>query len=73
MVLVATGSALLLSGGSKDLAVSFSLNDFGGSSNCDGGSGGYDDLGPGTDVVVKNGDGKVLGTAELGDGASTPI
>jgi hypothetical protein len=74
VALVLVGSlVLLLVGGSKDLRVSFSLYDFLGSSDCEGGSRGYSDIGPGTDVVVKGGDGQIIGTAQLGDGPSTPM
>lgn len=32
------------------------------------GQGGYSDIGPGTSVTVKSGDGKTLGAVKLGDG-----
>ncbi len=49
------------------------LTGFTGSSDCEGGTGGYGDIGPGTDVVVRGGEGQVLGTAQLGDGPSVPM
>jgi hypothetical protein len=57
---------LTLAGGGKDLTVKFSLIDFEGVS-CSGGTGGYGDVGPGMDVVVRDNDGKVIGTSALGD------
>jgi hypothetical protein len=59
---------LTLGGGKKDLTVTFTLMDIGGTSTCDGGTGGYSDIGPGTDVVVRDGSNNVLGVAALGDG-----
>jgi hypothetical protein len=72
LVLIA-GLVMLLSGGSRDMEVSFSLYDFFGRSSCDGGFGGYSDIGPGTDVVVRGEGGQVIGTAQLGDGRSTSM
>lgn len=84
LVLLVAGVVLILAvaitiitvfagGSSRDLKVSFSLDDFGGSSSCAGGHGGYSDLGPGTDVVVKDDGGHIIGTAQLGDGKSTSM
>jgi hypothetical protein len=73
LVLAAVLSVVLLAGGSKDLGITFTLQDFGGRSDCEGGSGGYDDIGPGTNVVVRNNDGQVIGTARLGDGESLSL
>lgn len=70
---LATGLALLLTGGSTDLKVTFSLQDFFGTSGCEGGTGGFSDVGPGTDVVVRGGEGQVIGTAQLGDGPSVSM
>jgi len=64
---------LTLSGGSRNLMVAFDLLDFDGGSTCAGGAGGYGDIGPGTDVVVRDEDNHVLGTAQLGDGKSANL
>lgn len=73
LILVTVGVLALSGPGSKDLRVTFSLYDFTGTSSCDGGTGGYNDIGPGTDVVIKNNGGKVVGTAQLGDGPSSKL
>lgn len=84
LVRLAAGAVLLLlvacvlvltltGGGTKDLKVSFSLDDFMGRSTCAGGAGGYGDIGPGTDVVVKDNANNIIGKAQLGDGPSVPM
>jgi hypothetical protein len=57
-----------LRSGSETLTVDFALLDQG--SSCAGGVGGYSDVGPGMDVVVRNNDAKVIATGELGGGDS---
>ena len=58
---------LVFAGGGKDLTVRFALIDFDGGVSCAGGTGGYNDVGPGMSVVVRDNDGKVIGTSALGD------
>ncbi len=65
-IVVAIVVTLSLVGGGRDLTVKFALIDLDGVS-CAGGTGGYNDVGPGMSVVVRNNDGQVIGTGSLGD------
>src|SRR4051794_25309552 len=78
-ILAAAAAALLACAGcgggdaeaaseTKTVTVTFHLADFDTAYFDCQGAGGYSDIGPGTSVTVKNGDGKVLGAAALGTG-----
>jgi hypothetical protein len=59
---------LTLAGGGRDLTVRFALIDFEDGVSCAGGTGGYNDVGPGMAVVVRDNDGRVIGTSALDPG-----
>jgi hypothetical protein len=62
---VAIALILTLAGGGRDLTVKFALIDFDRGVSCAGGTGGYSDVGPGMAVVVRDNDGRVIGTSAL--------
>jgi hypothetical protein len=69
---IAVTVILVFAGGGKDLRVNFALIDFDGGTTCAGGTGGYGDVGPGMDVVVRDNDGSVIGSSSLSGGEEIP-
>lgn len=69
LLLAAIGTLIVLFTGDSErpLTVKLQLLDFDGGSDCDGGSGGYDDIGPGMPITVKDQDGKLIGSGSLPD------
>ena len=67
-LIIATIIFFALQGRGQTLTVNFGLIDFDGSSSCAGGTGGYSDVGPGMDVVVRDNDGQVIATGALAAG-----
>lgn len=57
----------LIGSSDRPLKVTFALIDIGGDSDCSGGDGGYDDIGPGMPLTVKDQDGKIIGSGTLPD------
>jgi hypothetical protein len=55
----------------QDLTVRLGLFDLGGGSDCDGGDGGYDDVGPGMPITVKDEVGTVIGSTTIDSGGES--
>jgi hypothetical protein len=67
-VLLVVIIAIVLLTGSSERPLKVRLGLFDAGSDCDGGSGGYDDLGPGMPITVKDQDGKLIGSSTLPEG-----
>jgi hypothetical protein len=65
-IIVTTVLLLAFRSDGRELTVNFALLDY--RSSCAGGSGGYNDVGPGMPVVIRNNDGQVIATGQLGGG-----
>src|SRR4051794_21202070 len=57
--------ALTLTSTKQKLTIEYGLMDFGGGSDCSGGSGGYGDIGPGMPVTVSDENGQILASTRL--------
>jgi hypothetical protein len=66
-VLLIVGAVLFFRGGGHTITGTMTLISSDLSDSCQG-SGGYDDIGPGTAVTVRNGEGETIGTGRLGEG-----
>ena len=72
VALVAVAAFLVLSGGSHTVTGIFELNDYASALHgCQGGEGGYSDIGSGTPATLKDEDGKLLASTVLGPGTGS--
>jgi len=65
VVIVVVAIVALTGSSDRPLKVSIALFDLDGSSDCSGGTGGYNDIGPGMPVTVKDETGKIIGSGSL--------